>query len=174
MCCSLDGCVWIPWNGQNWTEMSEVGVCFLRNYCSSLCLKTAVSGQQSLQHGLWYQRLANTLKTKTRWLVVPDIWKSFALWKVPSLRPFVLLIKSSIKVVSVEQWWNGTDRGNRSAGRKARPIATWSTTNVTGNGLVSNPGLRGEKLSTNRLSQGTAKRLELTWIIYKDPVRTAQ
>jgi hypothetical protein len=41
----------------------------------------------------------------------------------------------------------GSTRGNS---------ATLSTTNPTWTGPGSNPGLRGERLATNRLSHGTA------------------
>jgi hypothetical protein len=45
---------------------------------------------------------------------------------------------------------------NRSTRRKTCPSATLSTTNPTWTDPGSNPGLRGERLATNRLSNGTA------------------
>ena len=45
---------------------------------------------------------------------------------------------------------------NRSTRRKTCSIATLSTTNPTWTGLRSNPGLRGERSATNRLSHGMA------------------
>jgi hypothetical protein len=47
-------------------------------------------------------------------------------------------------------------RGNRSSRRKPVPSATSSTTSPTSLDLGSNPGLRGGKPATNRLSYGTA------------------
>jgi hypothetical protein len=47
-------------------------------------------------------------------------------------------------------------RENRSAREKTRPIATLSTTSPTLTDPGSNPGLRGERPATNRLSHGTA------------------
>jgi hypothetical protein len=49
-----------------------------------------------------------------------------------------------------------TDRGNRSTRRKPTPSATLSTTNTTWSDPGSNPGGRGEKPATHRLSYGTA------------------
>jgi hypothetical protein len=47
-------------------------------------------------------------------------------------------------------------RGNRSTRKKTCPSATLSTTNPTWPDLGSNPGRRGVKPATNRLSYGTA------------------
>jgi hypothetical protein len=44
---------------------------------------------------------------------------------------------------------------NRSPGGKTCPSATLSTSNPTWTDPGSNPGLRGEKPATNRLSRGT-------------------
>ena len=41
----------------------------------------------------------------------PDFRKSIAFWKVPRLRPFVLLVPATW---SVEHWWNDTGSGSRS------------------------------------------------------------
>jgi hypothetical protein len=48
-------------------------------------------------------------------------------------------------------------RENRSTRGKTGPAATLSTTNLTWTDLGSNPGLDGERPTTNRLSHGTAK-----------------
>jgi hypothetical protein len=48
---------------------------------------------------------------------------------------------------------------NRSTRGKTRPSATFSTTNPTWTDPGPNPGLRGEKPATNRLSHGTAQDL---------------
>ena len=45
---------------------------------------------------------------------------------------------------------------NRSTRGKTCPSATLSTTNPTWTDRGSNPGLRGERPATNRLSHGTA------------------
>jgi hypothetical protein len=45
---------------------------------------------------------------------------------------------------------------NRSTRGKTCPSATLSTTNPTRTDPGSNPGLRDERLTTNRLSHGTA------------------
>jgi hypothetical protein len=49
--------------------------------------------------------------------------------------------------------WNDTDRENRKTHRKPCHSATLSTKNPT----WTDPGLRGERPTTNRLSHGTAK-----------------
>jgi len=55
--------------------------------------------------------------------------------------------------MSGEQWWNGTGRGNRSAGRETCRSATTSTANLTMSALGSKPVLRGDWQATDRLSQ---------------------
>jgi hypothetical protein len=50
---------------------------------------------------------------------------------------------------------------NRSTRGKTCPSATLSTTNPTWTDPGLSPGLRGERLATNRLSHGTARPLEL-------------
>jgi len=52
---------------------------------------------------------------------LPDFRKGTASLKVPRLRPFVLLR------MSMEHWWNDTDRGKEKYWRKACPSAIWST-----------------------------------------------
>jgi hypothetical protein len=59
--------------------------------------------------------------------------------------------------ISVENWWNDTDRGNRSTGRKTCPSATLYTTNHTWTYLAPNPGLRGDKPATDRLTKTETK-----------------
>jgi len=55
-----------------------------------------------------------------------------------------------------ERRWNDIDRENRRTRRKTCPSATLSTTNPTWIDPGANPGLRGERPATNRLSHGTA------------------
>jgi hypothetical protein len=52
----------------------------------------------------------------------------------------------------MDHQWNEIDRGKPTT----CPNATLSTTNLTWTDLGSNPGLRGERPATNRLSHGTA------------------
>jgi len=59
-------------------------------------------------------------------------------------------------MMSVDYLWNGTDRRKKSTLRKTCPSATLSTINLTWTDLGSNPGLRGERPATNRLSLTTA------------------
>jgi hypothetical protein len=57
----------------------------------------------------------------------------------------------------MEHQWNEIDRGKpTTTRRKTCPSATLSTTNLTWTDPGSNPGLRGERPATNRLSHGTA------------------
>jgi hypothetical protein len=58
----------------------------------------------------------------------------------------------------MEHQWNEIDRGKPTTRRKISPSATLSTTNLTWTDPGSNPGLSGERLATNRLSHGTAKK----------------
>jgi hypothetical protein len=55
---------------------------------------------------------------------------------------------------------------NRSTRRKTCPSATLSIKNPTWTDPESNPGLRGERPATNRLSHGTATSIKLTSVIY--------
>jgi hypothetical protein len=57
------------------------------------------------------------------------------------------------------------DRGNRSTRRKPAPSATLSTTNPIWPDSGSNPGLRGGKPATNRLSYGTANPVKFCFFI---------
>jgi hypothetical protein len=59
----------------------------------------------------------------------------------------------------MEHRWNETDRGKPTTWRKTCPSATLPTTNPTWTDPESNPGLRGERPATNRLSHGTAYTL---------------
>jgi hypothetical protein len=53
-------------------------------------------------------------------------------------------------------WWNEDWQGKPKYSEKTRPSATLSTTNPTWPDVGSNPGRRGGKPATNRLSYGTA------------------
>ena len=70
------------------------------------------------------------------------------------MRSIVLLIRVILR--SNKECSNGgmilTDRENRSTGTKTCPNATLSTTNLTWTDVGSNPGLRGERPGTDRLS----------------------
>lgn len=66
--------------------------------------------------------------------------------------------ESSAKVkMSVEQRWNGTDRGEQNYWEKTLSSATLSTTYLTWTDLESNSSVPGEGPQTNRLSHGTAQ-----------------
>ena len=46
--------------------------------------------------------------------------------------------------MGMEQWWNDTDRGERSAGRETCHSATLPITNLTRTDVGSNTRLRGD------------------------------
>jgi hypothetical protein len=58
--------------------------------------------------------------------------------------------------------WNENWQGKPKYSEKTCPSATLSTTNPTWPDLGSNPGRRGGKLATNRLSYGAAY-MEVSW-----------
>jgi hypothetical protein len=73
----------------------------------------------------------------------------------------------------MEYIWNDSDREN--LGEKPATSATLSTTNPTCVDLGSNPELRGQEKTTNRLSHGTASYgLKLALIKIKYSVRMEQ
>ena len=85
--------------------------------------------------------------------VLPDFGNGIAFSKVPRFRPFGLLVGATCRLRWV--WstrWMILTRENRSARSKPSPSARLSATNVTWIDLGSNPGLRDERLTTNRLS----------------------
>jgi hypothetical protein len=59
----------------------------------------------------------------------------------------------------IEHQWNEIDRENRQLGEKPVPVLLCPPQISHGLGLGSNPGLRGERPATNRLSHGTASAL---------------
>jgi hypothetical protein len=55
-----------------------------------------------------------------------------------------------------EPWWNDTGRGKpKKSQEKTCPSTTLFSTNATWTDPGMNPGLRGERPATNRLSYGT-------------------
>jgi hypothetical protein len=58
--------------------------------------------------------------------------------------------------MSMENWWNDTDKGKQSTQRKPCPTASFSTTNNMWTDVGSNLGLHGVWPTTNCLSQGAA------------------
>jgi hypothetical protein len=50
---------------------------------------------------------------------------------------------------------------NRTTRRETYLSATFSTENFTGNGLKSNPGLRGDRPASNASSHGTAVKVKI-------------
>jgi hypothetical protein len=79
-----------------------------------------------------------------------------------SKRPRNMLIIFFCTALSVSEWWVWNSRWNENwqdklkYSEKTCPTATLSTTNPTRSYLVSNPGRRGGRPATNRLSYGTA------------------
>ena len=66
--------------------------------------------------------------------------------------PPPLVETATCRWMSMEQWWNDTDREKLSNTRgETGTSATLSTTNLTRNGLKLHPGLRGVRTVTNRL-----------------------
>jgi hypothetical protein len=64
---------------------------------------------------------------------------------------------SSYRYMNMEARWNDTDRENtKRTRRKNCPSATLCATNPTWTDPGANPGLRGERSATKRLSHGTA------------------
>jgi hypothetical protein len=59
--------------------------------------------------------------------------------------------------MSMETWWNNTDKGKPKYLEEKCPSAILSTINLTWPGMRSRPGLRGEKPATNRLRLGTVR-----------------
>lgn len=57
--------------------------------------------------------------------------------------------------ISMEQWWNDTDMGNRMIYKKC-PSSTSSSINGHMDWRGSNSGLRDERLATKSLDHGTA------------------
>jgi hypothetical protein len=60
------------------------------------------------------------------------------------------------KKMSMECWWNDTDRGKAKYSEINYANATFPTTNFTWIGPGTNPDLRGEKSATNGMSRGMA------------------
>jgi hypothetical protein len=101
------------------------------------------------------------LKTKWKYFYcslhsLTDVRKRTAFWKVPRLRPFVLLVRATCRWV----WSNGgmkLTRQNRSTGRKTCWNVTFSTTSITWTELKLNPSLRGERPANIHPSLGMAE-----------------
>ena len=69
----------------------------------------------------------------------------------------------------MEHRWNKIDSGKPKYSGKICPSATFSTTNPTLTDPGSNPGLRGQRPATNRLSHGTATGLLVNNELEKRP-----
>jgi len=70
--------------------------------------------------------------------------------------------------MSVEQWWNDTDRGETgvTTWSKTCPSATLFTTNLTWPDLGSNPGIRGEIYFELYINTQSVPRSKLSvWVI---------
>jgi len=57
--------------------------------------------------------------------------------------------------INMEKWWLDFERRKNKYSEKKKPclVARLYTTNLTSTDLGSNPGLRGERMETNRLTQ---------------------
>ena len=71
---------------------------------------------------------------------------------------------NTYKKMSMDHWWNDTDRGKWNARRKTCPNATLSTSNLIPNDLGSKPRLRGDRPANNCVNSGTARIRKLTSI----------
>jgi hypothetical protein len=58
--------------------------------------------------------------------------------------------------MSMEQWWNDTDRGKVKYSNKNLSQCQFSTLNLTQTELGSKPSFRGEKSAIHCLSHGTS------------------
>ena len=56
--------------------------------------------------------------------------------------------------MSMEHWWNDTERGKANTQRKSRPSANLFTTNITWTDLELNPGFHNERPATGHLIHG--------------------
>ena len=61
-------------------------------------------------HGLVTRGFKNWVNVHTS-LVFLRFWKNVALWNFHRIRTFVLLVWATLIEMSLEQWWNDTDRG---------------------------------------------------------------
>ena len=86
-----------------------------------------------------------------------DFRNSMAFWKVPRLRPFVVLIRAACRCSVWSIGWVILNGGERELLRETSfPMRLCTTKNPIRPGPGSNPGLRAERSATNRLSHGTA------------------
>jgi hypothetical protein len=65
--------------------------------------------------------------------------------------------------MNMEQWWYDIFAGETEVLGENLPSATLSTTNPTWIDPGANPGLLGERPTTNRLSHGTASIIVIIW-----------
>jgi len=93
-----------------------------------------------------------------------DPWfpKEHCFLKVPTLRPFVLLLGATCRW----RWICSTNgiiliRESRNVRRKPCPRANFSTTALALTGLGSNPGLSGERQATDRLNHSTTRKTKI-------------
>jgi hypothetical protein len=67
--------------------------------------------------------------------------------------------------MNMGQWWDDIFAGETEVLGENLPSATLSTTNPTWIEPGANPGLRGERPATNRLSHGKASRNSIILIV---------
>jgi hypothetical protein len=69
---------------------------------------------------------------------------------------YLLVLKSNVKMqMSLEQWWNDTDRQSWNIWRKTCPIATLSAVNLIQTGPGLSPVICGDRPVTTCLSCGS-------------------
>jgi hypothetical protein len=99
-------------------------------------------------------------------------------WKLASINEACSVLFNEIQMLrpgTVGYWWvNGYKASvewywQETLGEKPAPVPYMSTTNLTWADQVSNPGLRGDRPATNRLSHGTA----LSTLLPRDAVLLA-
>jgi hypothetical protein len=93
--------------------------------------------------------------------VLSDI-SNIVLFEVSQASPACPSAKSTIMMkMSIEHWWNDTDKGKVGTRKGTCPSATLSTTNPICPGMGSNQDLHGERSATNRLSSYTALNMSI-------------
>jgi hypothetical protein len=126
-------------------------------------------------HFTWYSVLYwfnNNIKRLTFffawWRAPQQMLRTHRSLKASCATPVMKMSSFFYQVLQVmEHQWNEIYRGKPTTRRKTCPSATLSTTNLTWTDPGSNPGLRGKRPATNRLSHGTAQRLTLVMDIVR-------
>jgi hypothetical protein len=120
----------------------------------------------SLSKGLWHRRLVYTWSFIYFFFSFSWWGETESTWYVGHCCPIVPAPDDRGWWLW-SSWWNEDWQGKPKYSEKTCPTATLSTTNPTRPDLGSNPGRRGGKPATNRLSYGTALsytlHVEVAW-----------